>query len=344
MKKLISSLLALVLIFSITACGSDNNTDDNINIIELSAEIEEMMKTSEEMDTQKTSGVSGNRDVSGFDIKTNQTINWYGIEFSFPYYFNVLHEDSTDTWMTYYPEEEDYYASLMFQSEELSETQEFFNLSIPYIVESTLGGSIFADAEIQKSEEISIAGLHGWTITFSEVNTDEDYINTTGSYSFVYNIIAGKVAMITCIYDSIDQSQYDYLGDYEKMLKTAKLVTEPLDLNAINNTNSAESDELFVGKNYRVTGVINQVMEPIEGFNALITIWPDVMAKGMGSSLPLEINIWLTADEFEKIGGTSSVGKQIDMYVKLTSISRNAISKDPKIKGYPIELEFGEYN
>lgn len=68
------------------------------------------------------------------------------------------------------------------------------------------------------------------------------------------------------------------------------------------------------------------------------------MAKGMGSTLPLEINIWLTADEFEKIGGISSVGKQIDLSEKLTSISRNAISKDPAVKGYPIQLEFGEYD
>jgi len=30
--------------------------------------------------------------------------------------------------------------------------------------------------------------------------------------------------------------------------------------------------------------------------------------------------------------------------VKLTSISRNAISDDPAIKGYPIQLEFGDYN
>ena len=202
MKKLISNLLALVLIFSITACGSENKTED-INILEMSAEIEEMMKTSEEMETPKTSGVSGNRDVSGFDIKTNQTINWYGIEFSFPSYFNVLKEDSTDTWMTYYPEEEDYYASLMFQSYESSGTQEFFNLSIPSIVKSTLGGGPLVNAGIQKSEEIIITGLPGWTITFSI--TDPDGLISTGIYSFVYNINTKNIIMITCVYDSKDQ-------------------------------------------------------------------------------------------------------------------------------------------
>lgn len=343
MKKLISSLLALVLIFSITACGSENKTED-INILELSAEIEELMKASEEMEPPKTSGVSGNRDVSGFDTKTNQTIKWCGIDFSFPSYFNVVHEDSTETWLHYYPEEEEYYASLMFQSEELTETQEFFNSSIPYIVESTLSGGPFANADIKKSEKISIAGLPGWIITFSI--TDTDGVISTGSYSFVYNINAKKAAMITCFYDSNDQSQYDYLGDFNKVLETAKFLAEPLDLdlNAINNTNSAELDVHFVGKYYSISGIVDQAGEGSDGFNALVIIQPDIMAKWMGSTLPLEINIWLTPDEFEKIGGTSSVGKQIDISVRLTSISRNAASKDPNIKGYPIELEFGEYN
>jgi hypothetical protein len=60
------------------------------------------------------------------------------------------------------------------------------------------------------------------------------------------------------------------------------------------------------------------------------------MVKGMWS----RINIWLTADEFEKISGVSSVGKQICLSIKLTSISRNAKSKYPSVKGYPIQLEF----
>lgn len=142
-----------------------------------------------------------------------------------------------------------------------------------------------------------------------------------------------------------DDKNYDIAQTKIKELsKTAKLLTEPLDLNAINSTNSDKSDAKFVGKYYRVTGIIDQAMKPSDGLNAMVIIEPDVMAKGMGSTLPLEINIWLTADEFEKIGGISSVGKQIDLSVNLTSISRNAISKDPAVKGYPIQLEFGEHD
>lgn len=170
------------------------------------------------------SGASGGRDVSGFDLKTNQAIAWCGIDFSFPSYFNVLDKRSTETWMTYFPEEEEFYASLMFQSQEFSGTQEEFIEAIPNIVESTMEGEYFATASIQKSEEISIAGLPGWTITYSEVDTDGDGVSTNGSYSFAYNKNTGKVAMITCIFDSNDRSQYDYLGDYSKVLEGAKLV------------------------------------------------------------------------------------------------------------------------
>ena len=73
----------------------------------------------------------------------------------------MLDEDSSETWMHYYPEEKEYYASLVFQSEEFTETQEFFNSSIPYIVESTMDDDYFANADIKKSEEISITGLPG---------------------------------------------------------------------------------------------------------------------------------------------------------------------------------------
>ena len=177
---------------------------------------------------ENQSEVSGLRDISGFDTIINKSITWCGIDFFFPSYFNVLDDDSTDTWMIYYPEEEDYYASLMFQSQDYSGTQEEFNSVIPNIVESTMEGETFATAEIHKSEETSIAGLPGWIITYSKVDTDRDGVFIAASYSFAYNINTRKVAMISCIFDSDDQSRYDYLGDYEKILEGAKLVPSDL--------------------------------------------------------------------------------------------------------------------
>lgn len=333
MNKLITSMVTLVLALLLAACGSDDNTDKDL----MTEKVPKTTKTPEV--TEEVREVTSDRTVSGFDTKSNKTLTWSGIDFSFPSYFNVLDKGSTETLMNYYPEEEDYYASLVFESADFPETQEYFISQIPSFAES----EYFANKEIQKSEETSIAGLPGWTITFSESDTKGDGVISTGIYSFVYNINTGKLVIISCVYDSNDKSKYDYLGDYKKVLETAKLITEPLDLNAINSTNSNKSDDKFVGKYYRVTGIIDEAMKPSDGLNAMVIIKPDVMAKGMGSTLPLEINIWLTADEFEKIGGISSVGKQIDLSVKLTSISRNAISKDPAVNGYPIQLEFGEY-
>jgi len=353
MKKLITSLVTLVLVLSLAACESGDNTDNKINVPDSSTDLkgkdykdvktEKVPKATKTPEVTETSEVSSDRTVSGFDTKTNKTIPWSGIDFSFPSYFDVLDKGSTETWMHYYPEE-DYYASLVFRSTEYLGTQEDFNSQIPSIVKSTLDSKDFANIELQKSEKISIAGLPGWTIAYSNSDTKGDGVISTGIDSLVYNINTGEIIAISLSYDSNDKSQYDYLGDYKKVLKTAKLLTERLDLNAINSTNSNESDEKFLGKYYRVTGIIEQAKIPSDGLNAMVIIQPDVMARGMGSTLPLEINIWLTADEFEEIGGISSVGNQIDLSVKLTSISRNAISKDPAVKGYPIQLEFGEYD
>jgi hypothetical protein len=220
-----------------------------------STEMEEMQETTEAPETTEASGDSDGRNVSGFDTKTNQTITWCGIDFSFPSYFDVLDKGSTKTWMTYYPEEEDYYASFMFQSQEFSGSQEDFNSSISSIVESTIDSLNLDNTELQKSEEVTIAGLPGWTITYSKSDTDGDGVISNGSYSFAYNINTGKVVMITCIYDSNDQSQYDYLGDYKKVLETANLLAERHPIS--NNKGSSSDGETFTydGRNYEIIEV-----------------------------------------------------------------------------------------
>jgi len=117
---------------------------------------------------------------------------------------------------------------------------------------------------------------------------------------------------------------------------------EKLDLNAINNTNSADFDKLFIGKTYCINGMVEEAIPPSDGFNALVIIHPDITAKGMGAGFSLEINIWLNAEDFKSIGGESSLGKEIEINAVLTSIYRNATSKNTSIKGYPTQLEFGQ--
>lgn len=62
---------------------------------------------------------SKTRNVSGFKTKTNQTLTWCGVDFSFPSYFDVAEVIEADVHMHFYPEKKDYYASLMFQSYDL---------------------------------------------------------------------------------------------------------------------------------------------------------------------------------------------------------------------------------
>lgn len=332
MKIMITSLLVLVLVLSLAACGTGDNTDNRINVPKSSTELkgedykdvmkllqvsgftnietevlddlitgwltkdgevekvsingdtdfstkskysydskivityhtfpskktEDITETTKVPENTEASGDSDGRNVSGFDTKTNQTIAWCGIDFSVPSYFDVLDKGSTKTWMTFYPEKEDYYSSIMFQSQEFSGTEEDFKSQIPTIVESIKDGDGFANMELQKSEEISIAGLPGWTITYSKSNADGDGVISTGRSSFAYNIKTGEIVLISCVYDSNDQSQYDYLGDYQKILETAKLLAEPIDLNANNSTNSIETalDANFPVENAKRSAVV----------------------------------------------------------------------------------------
>lgn len=235
-KKIISIFIACFII-TLVGCSVDSNGHEDEAKTPSSSSISTKAENNASASkVTEASGVSSDRNVSGFDSKSNNTITWGGINFSFPSYFDMLYEGSTEKLMHYYPEEKDYYASLLFQTEDFSGTQEDFNNARPNIVESTLEIAKISNSDLKKSEEITIAGLPGWTITYTRPDTDGDGSTSTISYSFAYNIDTGKVVMITCTYDSNDKSQYDYLGDYQKVLKAAKLIesTKP-------------SNELFSG-------------------------------------------------------------------------------------------------
>lgn len=148
---------------------------------------------------------------------------------SLPAYFDVLSEDSTEIYKLYYPETKDYYATLMFQCADLSATQEDFDsVYLSSIVDSMIA-SLESDTEnrneiieYSKSEKTTIARMSGWIITFSLKDKDKG-VPSYGSLALVYNINTEQIITILCGYESKDQSNYDYLGDYEKILKSAVL-------------------------------------------------------------------------------------------------------------------------
>lgn len=96
MSKMITSLVTLALVMSLAACESGDNTDNKINDTESSTELkreeyknvmtDNVPKTTKTLEVTEAVG----RTLSGFDIKTNKTITWSGIDFSFPSYFDVL--------------------------------------------------------------------------------------------------------------------------------------------------------------------------------------------------------------------------------------------------------------
>ena len=139
MKKLIAILLALMLILSLVACGSNGNTDNKENVPELSKKTELVPETTETPKAIEVSGVAGDRDVSGFDTKTNQTITWCGIEFSFPSYFDVLDEDSSKHGCIITQKKKSIMLLCVSKRRIYRDTRVFYS-SIPYIVESTMDG------------------------------------------------------------------------------------------------------------------------------------------------------------------------------------------------------------
>jgi len=200
--------------------------------------------------------------------------------------------------------------------------------------------------------------ITGWLNTEGSVkkvtvNGDENY-STSSWYP--------KDVRIVVSYHSFpEEESEDILEEIETLvsdttetsISDTKLKPEPtqsdskvdgyLDLDAINNTNSAEADGQFIGKTYRVTGKVYEAM-PADikwNCNACVIIRTDVMAKGVYNR-PLELCIWMTPGEFKKIGGMKSVGKQIDVSVKLTEISRSGSHVEEAYIGYPIDLQFGE--
>lgn len=186
----------------------------------------------------------GEHNISGFDELTNRMLSFCGIDFSFPSYFDVQSDDSTEIYKLYYPEKKDYYATLLFQCNDLSTTQEDFDsIYLPSIVNS-IRVDMESDAksrneiiEYSKSEKATIAGMSGWIFTFSLKDNDKD-IPSPGSLAFFYNINTEKVISILCGYESKDQSNHDYLGDYEKILSTAKLFSNT----SSNNTTITKTD------------------------------------------------------------------------------------------------------
>lgn len=171
----------------------------------------------------------GEHVVSGFDEATNQKLSFGGIDFSFPSYFDVLAGDSNESKVHYYPKAENYFASLIFESDDSATSQGEFDknkgILAEYVLANYLKPAFNDNVELLKSEDIIIAGNSGKIL----ICGNED---SALGYSFIFNANEKKIIGVLLKYDSKDMSNYDYMGDYEKILVTAK----PSSNNSSNNT------------------------------------------------------------------------------------------------------------
>lgn len=172
-----------------------------------------------EVDATANSVEDTSRTLSGFNISTNQTITFCGIIFSFPDYFDELESETISSdYAHYYPKEKDYYCSLIFSASDTEFSQSEFDnnkseIANEYIKEQ---GSI----ENINSASATIAGLSGWSISY--VTTDPEN-PTTVNLHFAFNPVYQKIVVILLAFDSHDLSNYDYIGDYNKVLQSATL-------------------------------------------------------------------------------------------------------------------------
>jgi hypothetical protein len=168
----------------------------------------------------RTDKTTGTRTVSGFNNpKTAQSLSFHGIDFLFPSYFDALDDGSTENEKRYYTKKPEYHATLVFFCEDLAMTQEDFDARKSGIVDSIEKEHAVDGENIKKSESVRIAGMPGWTLAF----TDTD---STQIYSFVYNASKKKIIFIYLAYGDKDESNYDYLGDYARMLGLATVTAQ----------------------------------------------------------------------------------------------------------------------
>lgn len=208
------------------ACTSDQV---KIEAIEDNEVIEDHAST-ENSDIDANNSEISVRTVSGFDQSTNQTIGFGGMTFSFPSYFDELyHEDSSDTRMHYYPSEENTHCSLIFTAIDTSLSQEDFNSKKAEIASNILNNE--ENAKDIKSEAVTIAGLSGWRMSYSCPIPTDPSTTYVVNLCFVFNPENQKIIQILNVFDSDDTTNYDYVGDYNKIIQAATISTEPSELN-----------------------------------------------------------------------------------------------------------------
>lgn len=163
-----------------------------------------------------------NTNQSDFTWTNSQKVIVNNIEFHIPQYFDVLSEESTDSYKHFYPEQKDYYCSLILEVYQINDwEQEIFDENKSEILASAIEKKYGKELEVIESEEKNIAGFSGWSET---VRTLRDEANSTITVSVSYDYEKKTVFFVSLVVDDADQSDFDYFGDYERILEFTKIL------------------------------------------------------------------------------------------------------------------------
>lgn len=162
------------------------------------------------------------RTESGFDPAANQTLSFWGLEFSIPAHFDILSGHSDNESKIY--EMEQYGSECQFAivtSDWKGLTQEEFDgfkSELTYDQYSENAKDHLTDV---RTGEITVAGLSGWLLKCRE-DVDSD-TPLTLLQCVVFNPANGRMFTITMMFFDDDTTHYDYAGDFQKILDAAVL-------------------------------------------------------------------------------------------------------------------------
>ena len=235
MKRIFTLSVLLAMIFSLVACGKSGSEESTTSEPPVVAEQTVPAAESEKIEAQMEPATEPSQEelipeepeepqivghvISGFDETTNRSVEVGGLRFSIPGYFNVDYELDGYEYACY-PDVEEYYATLGFKLEQMGYDELVYFAAKEQLINALEDSWKTAGCTILPREDISIPGLpsSGWIMNYE--HEGEHGFHTSMALLFHQGwIVTAEVS-----YDEKDESNYDYLGDFHKMLETVEVL------------------------------------------------------------------------------------------------------------------------
>lgn len=248
MKGFLTTILAGVMVLSLTACTEGNyssDADKSSDFLgdifnepdELTSDSNDALSEVSDLIDKFLDSEDDKPDESASNESANIPFTIAGVEFSIPNYYNQISESiSGDTSINDFEVIENgaILVRLRIAGEDLNVSQNDFDN-----VKDTISSNIAGNNEISNSNDITLAGLSGRFFTFTTSN--ENTANLVAHVTFAYNITEKKMICVLIIASSdlIDK----YINDYNKIIETAKLITNDMEGQAGDETAEEQFDD-----------------------------------------------------------------------------------------------------